>query len=111
MCFDRGLWFVTYLHQLACRDPLLSIWPWQYNRMTEAQERAREKAIAAIRAHADAIGDIATRDKEAAKKRQEQEDARLVEEAVRARVKAKEAEAKERAEVRVSADAADVATD
>ena len=71
----------------------------QYNRMTEAQERAREQAIAAIKARGDALGDIATRDKEAAKKRAEEEDARLVQEAIRARVRAKEAEVREKKEV------------
>jgi hypothetical protein len=50
----------------------------QYNRMTEQQERLREAALASMKARSDALGDIATRDKLAAKKRAEDEDARLV---------------------------------
>ena len=83
-------------HGFVCCDCVSHL---QYNRMTEAQERAREQAIAAIKARGDALGDIATRDKEAAKKRAEEEDARLVQEAIRARVRAKEAEVREKKEV------------
>lgn len=50
----------------------------QYNRMTEQQERLREAALAGMKARSEALGDIATRDKLAAKKRAEDEDARLV---------------------------------
>ena len=46
--------------------------------MTEQQERLREAALAGMKARSDALGDIATRDKLAAKKRAEDEDARLV---------------------------------
>ena len=93
MCLLWGAYSNHWHWRVLCRVVL------QYNRMTEQQERAREAAIAAIKARGDAIGDIATRDKAAAKKRQEDEDARLVAEAARARVKAKEAEAREKKEV------------
>jgi hypothetical protein len=46
--------------------------------MTEQQERLREAALAGMKARSEALGDIATRDKLAAKKRAEDEDARLV---------------------------------
>ena len=50
----------------------------QYNRMTEQQQRLRDAALASMKARGEALGDIAMKDKVAAKRRAEEEDARLV---------------------------------
>ncbi len=71
----------------------------QYNRMLENQEAARQKATAVIKARLDAIGDIATRDKEAALVRQKAEERRLIEEAEKSKRRAKMMEEREAQEV------------
>lgn len=74
----------------------------RYNRMLEAQDKARSTAAAAMLARTSALGDMATRDKVATEARRVAEEKALGREAEEAAIRAREmeeAERKERAEI------------